>query len=200
MVRGSCSASAPRTQSTSRGDEKDACDPSFEPRALGTVSAAAATPSESFTSGLGPPSGEQMRLGRRLPSAVAEGPGLTPCPSGRRTPRGRARTLCAARTSASAEPDWIRRSAPLHNIETAGARASSLPSAGHPGREPLSFVRPATSAGNKSAVLQAIHRRRLGHGIGPRCVRSRLNGQRKVPICRYFKRRERRDSNPRPPA
>jgi hypothetical protein len=103
--------------------------------------------------------------GRGLPSAVAEGPGLTSCPSGRRAPRGRgARFLRGQNQRVSrTRLDQAICTATEHRNGRRCTSSLSLPSAGHPCREPVSFVRPATSAVNKIAVLQAIHLQ-----LGPR--------------------------------
>jgi hypothetical protein len=58
------------------------------------------------------------------------------------------------------------------------------------------FVPPGHKRAAKSRYLQAFFSKRLGHGFGPRDIAARLSRQRTVPICRHFKRRERRGSNP----
>jgi hypothetical protein len=67
-------------------------------------------------------------------------------------------------------------------------------------REPFWFARPETATSVELPHLQDFLSRRLGHGIGPQGGVKRPIGQHKMPVCRHFEGRERRDSNPRPPA
>jgi pimeloyl-ACP methyl ester carboxylesterase len=62
------------------------------------------------------------------------------------------------------------------------------------------FVRPGHKRTAKSPYLRGFSSKRLGHGFGPRVHFSRPIRQHHLPICRHFRKRERRDSNPRPPA
>ena len=65
--------------------------------------------------------------------------------------------------------------------------------------DPFLFVRPATSSIEK-VLFAGILLLRQRATIGPRSETLRLVRQQKVQSCRQFERRERRDSNPRPPA
>jgi hypothetical protein len=64
--------------------------------------------------------------------------------------------------------------------------------------DPTLFVRPGTRSLVEMPICRHFDAYRLGHGIGPRREPHRLMRQRNLPICRHFKKRERRDSNPRP--
>ena len=53
---------------------------------------------------------------------------------------------------------------------------------------------------HESAILQVFFRYGNGPRLGHHVRNLRLPRQQKMPICRHFEERERRDSNPRPPA
>jgi hypothetical protein len=67
-------------------------------------------------------------------------------------------------------------------------------------REPLRFVRPDTSSLMKCPLCRHFRRSVWATGLGHETTCCVLARQQQVPICRHFERRERRDSNPRPPA
>jgi hypothetical protein len=63
----------------------------------------------------------------------------------------------------------------------------------------LPSVRPDYKVFEEMRLLQGFFYRGNGPCVGHEAVCLRLGRQQQVPICRHFKRRERRDSNPRLP-